>query len=169
MNWLDLVILLALAWFVIAGATAGLPRELLTLVAMLLGVVLAGLFHDRLGMDFDLFTENENLARVLAFLAIFGAVYGAGQIAAVMLKGFALTLTFGPLDHTGGLVLGLVKGIVLIETLLFLFVRYHFEPLVAAIDGSFLAPFFLRGIGFLVLPLLPGDFREAVDAFPAPI
>ena len=43
MNWLDLVILLVLAWFVIAGATAGLVRESVTLIAVLLGVVLAGL------------------------------------------------------------------------------------------------------------------------------
>jgi membrane protein required for colicin V production len=166
MNWLDLVILLALAWYVIAGATAGLPRELLTLVAMLLGVVLAGLFHDRLGVDFELFTDNSNLAHVLAFFAIFGAVYGAGQIAAVMLKNVALSLTFGPLDRTGGVVIGLLKGLILIETVLFLFARYHFETTVAAIDGSFLAPFFLRGIPFL-LALLPGDFRDAVEAFPA--
>src|SRR5215204_350208 len=76
MNWLDLVILLVLAWFAIAGATAGLPRELVTLLAMLLGVVLAGLFHERLATDLLLFIDREQTARVAAFAAIFFAVLG---------------------------------------------------------------------------------------------
>jgi uncharacterized membrane protein required for colicin V production len=165
MNWLDLVILLALAWFVIAGATAGLPRELVTFVAMLLGVVIAGLVHRPLGDDLDLLIGNARLAQVIAFSAIFVAVWGAGQIAVVLFKPVAMSLTFGPLDHSGGLVIGLLKGLIFVEAVLFLFARYHFETMVAAMDGSFLAPFFLHGFPFL-LAFLPSEFRAAVDAFP---
>ncbi len=167
MNWLDLAILLTLAWFIIAGATAGLPRELLTLVAMLFGTVLAGLLHGRLADNLHLIVQNERVAHIAAFASIFLAVWGAGQIAAVMLKPVALTLTFGPLHHSGGLLVGLLKGMILVEAVLFLFARYHFQTMVEAIDGSFVAPFFLRGFPFL-LWLLPGAFRTAVDAFPAP-
>jgi len=165
MNWLDLVILLVLAWFAIAGATAGLPRELVTLLAMLLGVVLAGLFHERLATDLLLFIDREQTARVAAFAAIFFAVLGAGQIAMVLFKEQALTLTFGPLEHPGGLVVGLLKGVILVEVALVLFARYRFVTMTEAIDGSLLAPFFLDGFPF-VLRLLPGSFRTAVEAFP---
>lgn len=165
MNWLDLVILLTLAWFTIAGATAGLPREMVTFVAMLLAVVLAGLFHERLADDLLVLIDSERSARVAGFAAIFFAVWGAGQIAVVLFRNVALSLTFGPLDHTGGLVIGLLKGVVLVEAALFLFARYQFGGMTDAIDGSFLTPFFLRGIPF-VLILLPDHFRAAVDAFP---
>lgn len=165
MNWLDLIILLTLAWFTIAGATAGLPREIVTFVAMLLGVALAGLFHERLADDLLVIIESARVARVVAFAAIFFAVLGAGQIAVVLFKNAALSLTFGPLDQSGGLVIGLLKAVVLIEAGLFLFARYQFDAMTGAIDGSLLAPFFLRGIPF-VLILLPDDFRAAVDAFP---
>lgn len=168
MNWLDLAILLTLVWFTLAGATAGLPREALTLAAMLLGVVLAGLFHDRLAVDFEAVLSNQRAAQAASFAAIFFAVYGAGQIGAVLLKSAALTLTFGPLDHTGGFVLGLLKGVVIIEAALFLFARYHFATMVGAMDGSLLTPFFLHGIPF-VLIFLTDEFRRAVDAFPAAI
>jgi membrane protein required for colicin V production len=168
MNWLDLAILLALAWFAIAGATAGLPRELLTLAAMLLGVVMAGLLGDRLGEEFAVLTGSQRVGGVLGFLSIFLAIYGAGQIAAVVLREAALSLTFGPLHHPGGLVVGLIKGVIMVEVALIVFSRWHFETMVGAIDGSFLAPFFLEGFPF-VLRLLPGEFRRAVDAFPAPV
>ena len=168
MNWLDLAILLTLVWFTIAGATAGLPRELVTLVAMLAGVVLAGLFYDRLADDFTVLFENARVGGVLGFFAIFLAVYGAGQIATALLKSQALTLTFGPLHHSGGLVAGLLKGVILVEAVLTVFSLFHFDTMVAAIDGSFVAPFFLDGFPF-VLRLLPGEFRRAVDAFPQPI
>ena len=133
MNFLDLVILLTLAWFTIAGATARLPRELVTLVAMLIGVVLAGLFHVRLADDLLVLIDSFRAARVVAFCAIFFAVWGAGQIAVILYKDLALTITFGPLDLPGGLAVGLIKGVILVETMLFLFVRYQFDATTSAI------------------------------------
>jgi uncharacterized membrane protein required for colicin V production len=165
MNWLDLVILLAVAWFAIAGATAGFPREAVTFLTMLLGVTLAGLFHERLAIDLSVFTDNQRLARVLGFLAIFFAVWGAGQIATVVFRTQALSLTFGPFDRPGGLLLGAIKGLILVEALLVLFARYQFRTITDALDGSFLSPFFLDGFPF-ILWLLPRAFRDAVEAFP---
>ncbi len=168
MNWLDLILLLTLVWFTIAGATAGLPREAVTLIAMLLGVVLAGVLHDQLAAELIVMVDSKRTARVIGFAAIFFAVFGAGQIASVLLKGIAQTLALGPLNHSGGFVVGLFKGVILIEATLFVFARYHFQDMVEAIDGSLFTPFFLRGIPFL-LALLPADFRAAVDRFPAPL
>lgn len=165
MNWLDLIILLTLGWFTIAGATAGLPREIVTFLAMLLGVVLAGLFHERLADDLLVIVDSLRTARVIGFAAIFFAVFGAGQITMVLFRNAALSLTFGPLDHSGGLIVGLLKGIVIVEAALFLFARYQFETMAGAMEGSLLTPFFLDGFPF-VLILLPGEFRTAVNAFP---
>ena len=166
MNWLDLVLLLTLAWFTIAGTTAGLFREAVTGVALVLAVVLAGLFYQDLADNIRVMASSERLARVFAFLAIFLAVTGAGQIVSVLLKSAAQALALGPLDRAGGLVLGLIKGVIVIEALLFLFARYQYPTLADAMDGSLLTPFFLRGVPF-VLALLPGEFREAVNRFPA--
>ena len=168
MNWLDLVILLVIAWFTIAGATAGLLRELVTLIALLAGTVLAGAFYDNLAADILVMVDNERTARVASFFAIFLAVFGAGQIAAVLLREVALTLALGPLNHAGGLIIGLLKGVIIIEAALFVFARYQYPTMTDAMDGSFLTPFFLNGFPFL-LTLLPSDFRAAVEVFPAPL
>ena len=42
MNWLDPVILIALIGFTVAAFRAGLIREVITLVAVVVGVLIAG-------------------------------------------------------------------------------------------------------------------------------
>jgi len=166
MNWLDLVLLLTLAWFTIAGVATGAVREALTLASMLAGVVLAGLFYGALADDVDLIVSSGHLSRVIAFAVIFLAVFGAGQIAAIVLRGVVHALALGPLDRVGGLLFGLLKGVVVIEAALFLFARYQFNAIAAAMESSLLAPVFLRGVP-LLLALLPHEFRVAVEQFPA--
>jgi membrane protein required for colicin V production len=168
MNWLDLALLLVLAWFIISGGVTGLFRETVTLIALVLAVIIAGLVYRELAADIRVMASSERLARVIAFLAIFLAVTGAGQIVSLLLKPAAQTLALGPLNRTGGLAVGLLKGVIVIEVMLFLFARYHFTAMVNAMDGSLLTPIFLRGIPFL-LTLLPDEFRQAVDRFPAPL
>ena len=166
MNWLDLLILAILAWFAFAGLSAGILRESVTLLAAILGVVLAGQRYRRLADDFAIFTDNSRIASVAAFLAIFAAVFLAGQIVAVMLKRAASLLMLGPLDHLAGLAFGLLKGFVLVEAALIVFAAYRVAVIAEAMDGSLLTPVFLDGLPIL-LSILPREFRNAVENFPA--
>lgn len=168
MNWLDLAILLTILWFVIAGATAGLVREMVGLVALIGGIVIAGLVYRNLAADIDVMVSSQRTARVVSFAAVLFAVLLAGQIISVLLRGAVSTLALGPFDHAGGLVVGLVKGVMIVEVVLFVFARYPTVTMRNAIDGSLIAPLFLDGIPF-VLSLLPSDFRTAVQRFPAPL
>lgn len=165
MNWLDLALALVILWFAIAGATAGFVRESVTLLAALLGVVVAGLTYRALAADILEMTSGERTARIIAFSAIFLAVLLAGQIVAMLLKGVTRSLALGWLDHPAGLVVGVIKGVAIVEAVLFLFARYHVNGMLRAMDGSLLTPFFLHGVPVL-LALLPADFRSAVHAFP---
>ena len=165
MNWLDLVIVLALGWFALAGLSAGILRESVTLFAALAGVVVAGLFYKQLASDFTAFNMSERNANIAAFLAIFLAIVMAGQIVALLLKRTASLLALGPIDHTAGLLFGFAKGFVLIQAALFLVASYHISAIVRAMDGSLLTPFFLNGLPVL-LHLLPSEFRSAVERFP---
>ncbi len=165
MNWLDILILAVLAWFALAGLSAGILREAVTLLAAVLGVLVAGQLYKQLAADFAIFTDRTTVATIAAFLTLLGAVLLAGQIAAVLLKRTAALLMLGPLDHIAGLLFGLVKGFVLVEGLLFLFAGYRVEAITRAMDGSLLTPVFLQGLPVL-LHLLPGEFRQAVERFP---
>jgi len=166
MNWLDIAIVLAIAGFTFTAFTAGLIREVVTLVSALVGVVLAGLLYEDMATEVLVFIEDETAARALGFLVLLGSAYLAGQLAAIMLKRMASLLLLGWADHLGGAVFGFLKGLVVVEVILIVLVTYPILGLDDDIDGSGIASVFLDAVPFVLL-LLPNEFEAAVDAFVA--
>ena len=162
MNWLDAVIVIALIGFTLAAFRAGLIREVVTLVAVVVGVLVAGHYYDDLADDVLLFIKNDKAAKAIAFLTLFGSV-ALGQLAAFLMKRAASMLLLGWLDHLAGGVFGLLKGLILVELFLMFFATYPYLGLDNAIDGSGIAPLFLDN-GPALLKLLPGEFNRAVEA-----
>ncbi|MBI1886004.1 MAG: CvpA family protein [Chloroflexi bacterium] len=166
MNWLDVIIILVIAWFTFAAFTAGIIREAVTLIATLVAIVVAGFYYDDLARDVLLFIDNQKVAFVVGFLILLGSVFLAGQLVAFLLKRAASLLMLGWADHLAGAGFGLLKGFLVVEILLILFVTYPQLGLDDTIDGSALAPFFLDLVPVLVR-ILPGEFGDAVDKFTA--
>jgi membrane protein required for colicin V production len=164
MNWLDVLIVATIIWFALSGLSAGILREGVTFIAVVTGVIIAGQLYEPLANDLLVFNISERTAKIAAFLAIAGAMVLAGQVVALMLKRAASLLMIGPLDQAAGLLLGIAKGIVLVEGVLILFVGYPTDFITDAINGSLLSPFFLEGIPVL-LRVLPSEFKDAVDQF----
>jgi len=163
MNWLDIVIILIIAFFAATAFSAGLIRELVTLVSAVVGIVVAGLFYEDLARDVLVFIDNKDTANIVAFLMLLGAIYLAGQLIAIMLKQVTAILLLGWADRLGGALFGLLKGLVVVEVLLIAFVTFD-VGLDDAIEDSGLASVFLDAIPVLLL-ILPNEFEQAVDAF----
>ena len=163
MNWLDPVILIALGGFTFAAFRAGLIREVVTLVAVVGGVLVAGHYYDDLADDVLLFIKNDKAAKAIAFVTLFGSVALLGQLAAFLIKQAVSLLLLGWLDHLAGGAFGLLKGLVLVELFLMFFATFPYLGLEKAIDGSGIAPLFLDN-GAALLKLLPGEFNRAVEA-----
>ena len=160
MNWLDGVILALLVWFIFAAFTAGFIREVVTIVSVILGVVLAGLFYERLADDLKTFIDSDRAARIAAFLAIFGATALAGHVAAMLLKETASLLMLGTFDQLAGAAFGFAKGVVIIQVLLIVFATYPSLGLGNAIKDSSLSPLFIEKAPIL-LKVLPAEFDAA--------
>jgi membrane protein required for colicin V production len=159
-NWLDAAILAIIIWFIFAAFHAGFIREVVTIVTVILGVVLAGLFYEQLADDLGTFIDSERAARTVAFLVIFGTVALAGQVAAMLLKETAGLLMLGTFDHLAGAVFGLAKGVVIVQVLLILFATYPSLGLGEAISDSELSPVFTEHAPIL-LQVLPAEFDAA--------
>ncbi len=164
MNWLDAVIVIVIAWFTFAAFRAGIIREVVTVIAFVVGVLAAGFYYDDLAENVLLFIDDDTAASVAAFVMLFGAVVLGGQLAAILLKQMAGLLSLGWLDHLAGAAFGLLKGLILVEVFLILFTTYPYLGLDGTIRGSAIAPLFLEG-GPVLLKLLPGEFNSAVEAF----
>lgn len=164
MNWLDVVVILLLAALTIAAYTSGLIREVITLIAVVAGILIAGALYERLAADVLVFIDNDDAAEAVAFLALFGGVYLMGQIGAYVLKTGAALLMLGPLDHLGGAVFGFIKGLLVIEMLLIVFAAYPSLDLDSAVDNSVVARELVDNLGFLKL-ILPSNFDHRIDEF----
>ena len=167
MNWIDLVIILILVAFVGTAYTAGLIREVVTMVAVVVGIVVAGLLFDDFATDVLVFIDDEDAARAVAFLVLLGAIYLFGQIAAYVLKRMASIMMLGWADKAGGAAFGLVKGLVVVQVLVVLFAAYPSLGLDDAIDNSAIGKFFVDDVS-VVLVILPGEFDDRIDDFLLP-
>lgn len=167
MNWIDIVIIVMLAGFIAAAYTAGLIREVVTLAASLVGVVVAGLLYDRFSADVLVFVHNEDASRAIAFLVLFGSVYLIGQIAAYVLKATAHIMMLGWADRAGGALFGLMKGLIVIQVLVILFAAYPSLDLDSEIDNSTIGKFFVDDASFMLV-ILPGEFDDRIDQFLLP-
>src|SRR2546422_6635779 len=167
MNWLDFAIIFVLIGFVAAAYAAGLIREAVTLVAAILGIIIAGLLYDDLAADILVFMDDEDAAQAISFLILVGAVYMFGQIIALMLSRTASLLMLGWADRAGGAVFGFLKGLLVVQALLIVLAAYPSLGMEDAVAGSQLAPYFVDDVDVL-LWVLPDNFDARIERFLAP-
>ena len=156
-----------IAGFVMAAYAAGLIHEVITLIASIVGIVVAGLLYEDFADEILSFIDDRDTAKTIAFLVLAGAVYLMGQILAYVLKKGAALLMLGWADHIGGAFIGLLKGLLVVQILLILFAAYPVLGLEKAIANSELAPYFIDDVS-LLLNVLPGEFEDRVDQFLQP-
>jgi membrane protein required for colicin V production len=162
-HWIDLLIVGVIAWMTFTAFSNGLIREIVKLVALVLGAVLAGIFYDDLSQNLSFLVEDVTTRDLISFGALLGGMLILGQIASSMLRGTARMLMLGPFDHLGGAAFGLVKGVILVELALIVVSVFPVASQVAlAIDDSVLAPVFLERAPVMELAL-PGEFDDALD------
>ncbi len=167
MNWLDIVVIVVLVAITLAAYSAGLIREVITLIAVIVGIAVAGALYDDLAKDVIVFEGNESVAEAISFLILFGAVYLLGQIGAYMMKTGAALLMLGPMDHMGGAVFGFIKGIFVVQALLITFAAYPSLGLDGEIRKSEIARRFVDQYEF-ELSILPNNFDRRIAEFLAP-
>jgi uncharacterized membrane protein required for colicin V production len=164
MNWLDAAILALVAWFTFAAFQAGFIRESVTVVASLLGVVVAGVFYIDLAEDVLMFIDNVYVARIVAFGVLFAATALAGQMIALVLKPAVDFFQLGVFDQLAGAIFGFTKAMIFVEVFLVLFITYPKWNLDEAIDRSFIGSLMIKNTPWLV-NVLPSEFDVSVSGY----
>ncbi|MCH7812164.1 MAG: CvpA family protein [Chloroflexi bacterium] len=165
MTWLDGAIILVVLWFTYSAFQAGFIRETVTVIAAIIGVVLAGLFYKDLAEDVLAFIDSVNLARLVAFGLIFGATALAGQMLALVLKPTAAIFQLGIFDNLAGAAFGFAKAMVFIQIFLLVFVTYPRWNLDEAIDDSLFGSLLIVDNVAFLAHVLPDEFELSLDAF----
>jgi membrane protein required for colicin V production len=160
MNWLDIVIIIALAIPTLAGFMQGLIKTVLSLAGVIIGIVLAGNFYEPVSRLLG-FISNEDIANVVAFILILVVIMIIAMILARVLKFLAKVTLLGWVDHIGGAAFGFLMGAILFSALLAALVQFFGDSFVTE---SLLAAIMLDKFP-LILSLLPSKFNSIRDFF----
>jgi membrane protein required for colicin V production len=160
MNWLDIIIIIALIVPIFTGLMQGLIKAALSLAGIIVGVVLASNFYEDFAGVLG-FISNEDVANIVAFIIILVLVFIIANVIAFFLRATIKALTLGWVDRAGGAVFGFVMGAILISALLATIVKFFGEGIVT---DSALAGFLLDKFP-IVLGLLPSQFDSIREFF----
>ena len=160
MNWLDVIVVIAIVIFTFLGLRMGIIKAVLSLAGLIVGVVLAGRYYVPFSGGLT-FISSDNVAKIVAFAIILIGVMVVARVVAGLLKRVVSMLMLGWIDRVGGAIFGLVLGATLCGALLAIWIKYL--GMADAIADSALAFLLLDRLP-MVLALLPGEF-DGVRSF----
>ncbi|NJN15801.1 MAG: CvpA family protein [Oscillochloris sp.] len=163
MNALDIGLLVGAGVFTLLGLYWGVIRQVLSIVGLLVGLVLAGRYGPDVAIWLSSFIADPLLAGVIGFIAVLILVSSIASLIASVLRLFVGLLFLGWLDHALGGALGLVQAVLAGVALLIAMVTFPLPAWDQLVAESQFAEALLRLSGPLTA-LLPEFFTIAVRA-----
>ena len=156
MNWLDIVIIVAIAIPTMIGLRVGIIKSAFSLVGLILGVFLAGHYYGPFSHQLS-FIPNESVAKIVAFAIILIGVIVIAALLAWLLRRVTSVMMLSGVDRVGGAILGFVVGALFCGALLAAYIKFFGEA--PAIGESHLTTILLDGFS-MVLALFPEPIRS---------
>lgn len=156
MNWLDVILIAILAVTTILGIVKGLVKQVIGLLAVIVGLILALGFYSQISWIYRQLVKNEVLSHFLGFITIFLIVLCLGWLSSNTLS----KLIKGPLkllDNLLGGGLGLLKGILICSVVVFALLVFPISK--NALKESQISPVCL-GITRAIIGLIPQELKE---------
>ncbi len=119
MNILDIIILILLAWGAFRGFTQGFILQVVTFIALIIGVWASIAFSDNMS---EFLTKNMDITGkylpVLSFVLIFVLVVVIAHLIGMLLTRFIEITSLGWLNRLGGVAFGILKMAFIVSVLL---------------------------------------------------
>ena len=159
-NWLDILLLVIVAITIIIGAIRGFIRQIIGLLAVVVGLVLAAKYYS-LGSEIFKFIRNDVLAQLLGFFLIFVAFLCIGWGINILLAK-AIRGPFKSLNRLLGAGFGLIKGVLICCVVVFGFLIFPINA--KALEESQISPYCIEiaKAAYIIIPQeLKDKFNEA--------
>lgn len=131
MNWLDIVLLVALVGGAVQGMRIGLLGAAVTAIGGLVGWMFAGQFSDKIGGVLSKVPFlSDQIVTVVSYAIIIILVIAVTRFAWKFIKPIVTLMTVGlsaMVDKVGGIVLGLILGIVVSGAIVILLARFTYD------------------------------------------
>jgi len=147
---IDIIFIGLIALFVIRCYLKGFISEVLSMAAIVLGLLSALFFHQNVGAFFrtQFGMEMPVVPEVIGFIALLVVVFIIIKLLEMLLKSIIEGVRLGKLDRLLGILFGLAEGIVVVSLILFLLKIIPFFDETSLLSDSFFAK--------ILLPLITG-------------
>jgi len=155
---IDIVFLIIIAIFALRCALRGLVGELMSMAALVLGL-LAAIFFFRKTAELirgKFIPDVKALPEIVAFIAVFIAVFAVIKILETILKDIIERIQLGGADRFLGFLLGVAEGLVIVCLIQFLIIVQPFVEPSLILEDSFLAD--------LLMPFIIGTRKELLES-----
>ncbi|MBC8159629.1 MAG: CvpA family protein [Roseiflexaceae bacterium] len=164
MNFIDILIIAVVIVSGVLGLYWGIIRQILSLVGLIAGIVLAGRYGPNVAEWLSSCVPDTRAVDIIAFALVVIAVSSAASLLASLLHRFVGLLFLGWADHLLGGVLGLLQGALTATVLIAVIAANPTGQISAALrDSQFAAPV-LQSFD-VVLALMPEAVRQSAEIF----
>src|SRR5262245_11653847 len=163
MSTLDTAIVVVLVLSGALGIYWGFIRQVLSVVGLIAGLVLAGRYGGVIADWLSSYMNSVMMTQAIGFILVLVAVSATASLLATLLRRFVGLLFLGWLDHLIGGILGVVQGALACTTVLIVIAAFSSETWLEALMASRIAPLLLRTGGLVLLALLPAPLRVATQ------
>jgi membrane protein required for colicin V production len=160
-NWLDWTMVLIVFVSALMAFMTGFIRELVSLAALILAVVVASLGYHHAATWFEDLTKSPEIALGLGFIVLFLGVVLIGHLLSSLLKRTVNKLKLQGFDRLLGGAFGFARGLVIDAVLLLIMVAFAIKP--AAVEGSVFAPYVMAGARVIAAGM-PGELKDKAKA-----
>lgn len=151
MNTLDIIFLAIIIASIIYSLIRGLVREIFSLLALILGFLIASSGAVRAGYLLKRWVNNETLAQIIGFIILFIIIAFFISLLGRFLSRLVKKMDLGWADHLGGAGFGFLKAILLIAIILLVMTAFM-PPKSKLLSESVISPvavYIARGLSFL--------------------
>ena len=147
--FLDYLFALIIIVSIVVALRKGLVREIVSLIALAGGFILAALFYPAVAARFMDYTKTEAVANLIGFMIIFLGCILLGAIVSFVINRFIKMASLEWVDRLLGAVYGLLRGWAISSIIVLALVAFPVNG--QAVPRSFLAPYLLAGARAAVL------------------
>ncbi len=167
MNILDIIIIAALAFFLVRGIYRGFFREIGSLAGVILGIWMATLYQPRLTQFLGSYLPRGAFLPLISFALIFLLILVGCNLVSWGLKVLFKKALLGGADRMVGAGVALLKGVIIIYFLILMMTFFlpSKSPLIAQ---SKMAPVIITSYQSMVNLISPDAYRRLKDRFMGP-
>jgi membrane protein required for colicin V production len=153
---LDLVFVLIIALSTGLAVTKGLAREIISLVALIGGLIFAAFYYPVPARWFADLSRSDTVSNLLGFMVIFLGFLAAGALIAFAVNKFVKMAKLQWMDRILGGVFGFLRGWAIASVVVLALIAFPVRP--DAVPKSNMAPYLLAGARAAVL-IVPADLK----------